>query len=74
MWGPRNAYQGTSTSLVALLAASATAEPAATLSGALAPFRNVRRLAPDAFHLSGLPLRGPLTTPGTIEKEPWREC
>jgi hypothetical protein len=41
--------QRASTPLVELLAASATPEPAVTLSGALAPFRNGRRAAPNAL-------------------------
>src|ERR1700735_5660889 len=62
--------QRASTPLVELLAASATAEPAVTLSGALAPFRNGRRAAPEAFHPSGLPRPGPIPTPGEIEQGP----
>src|ERR1700722_15226017 len=52
--------QNAGTPLIELLAASATAEPAVTLSRALTPFRNRRRAAPNAFHLSGLLLAAAL--------------
>src|SRR6202041_1465341 len=42
--------QNAGTPLIELLAASATAEPAVTLSRALTPFRNSCRAAPNAFH------------------------
>jgi hypothetical protein len=57
--------QRAGTPLVELLAATGVAEPAVTLSGALVPFRNGRRSALDAIHLSGLPRGGPLPTPNT---------
>ena len=44
--------------LIELLAASATAKSAVTLSGPLAPFRNGCRAAPNAPHLSDAPGRG----------------
>src|SRR5580692_3044419 len=55
------------TPLVELLAASATAEPAVTLS-ALVPFRSGGRAAFDAFHLSRLPRRALLHTPDSIKQ------
>ena len=52
--------QRAGTSLVELLAAAVTAEPAVILRRALAPFRNGRRAAPDAFRQPALPRRGPI--------------
>jgi hypothetical protein len=49
--------QRAGTPLVELLAARATAELPVTLNGALAPFRNGRRAAPDAFRQPSLPRR-----------------
>src|SRR6202041_702583 len=58
--GVLRSVQNAGTPLIELLAASATAEPAVTLSRALTPFRNRRRAAPNAFHLSGLLLAAAL--------------
>src|ERR1700722_2179085 len=54
--------QNAGTPLIELLAASATAEPAVTLSRALTPFRNSCRAAPNAFHRAN-PLAAALYTP-----------
>jgi hypothetical protein len=65
--------QNAGTPLVELLAAGAAAEPAVTLGRALAPFRDGRRAAPNAFRQTGLPRRAPISIPHTTGQGPWRE-
>jgi hypothetical protein len=65
--------QNASTPLVELLAAGATAEPPVTLGGALTPFRDRCRAAPNAFHLANSSRSGPITLPRATGQEPWRE-
>src|ERR1700710_1099490 len=52
--------QNAATPLVELLVAGPTAEPAVTLSGVLAPFRNSCRAAPNAFHRANPSRRAPI--------------
>jgi hypothetical protein len=49
------------------LAVSTAMEPAVALSGALAPFRNGRRSAPQASHLANPSRRGVISLPGAIK-------
>jgi hypothetical protein len=53
--------QHAAAALVELLAADATAEPTVALRGALDPFRNGGRAAPNALHLRDPPVGSPFT-------------